>query len=111
MVMVHKPGLQEHDFDHRPDVSFPIARLPEFIRLHEAIAGVVAPSRVVAVAVNSSLSADDDEARRVIAATAAETGLPADDPVRFGGANLWRAVRRAVDELPLVDPPAPPAGR
>ena len=111
MVMVHKPGLEEHDFDHRPDISFPIARLPEFIRLHEAIAGVVAPSRVVAVAVNSSLSADDDEARRVIAATAAETGLPADDPVRFGGANLWRAVRRAVDELPLVDPAAPPAGR
>ena len=25
MVMVHKPGLAEHDFDHLPDVSFPIA--------------------------------------------------------------------------------------
>ena len=33
MVMVHKPGLAEHDFEHLPDASFPIARLPDFIRL------------------------------------------------------------------------------
>ena len=33
---------------------------------------------------------DDDEARRVIAADRrAETGLPADDPVRFGADRLW----------------------
>ena len=25
MVMVHKPGLAEHDFDHLPEASFPIA--------------------------------------------------------------------------------------
>ena len=25
MVLVHKPGLAEHDFDHLPDASFPIA--------------------------------------------------------------------------------------
>ena len=28
MVMVHKPGLATHDFDHRPDARFPIAKLP-----------------------------------------------------------------------------------
>jgi uncharacterized NAD-dependent epimerase/dehydratase family protein len=102
MVMVHKPGLAVHDFDHRPDVSFPIARLPEFIRLHEAVAAAVAPSRVVAVALNTSLIAEDAEARRVIEATSAETGLPADDPVRFGGARLWSAIRAAVNALPWV---------
>lgn len=102
MIMVHKPGLLEHDFVHRPDVSFPIARLPSFIRLHEAIAGVVAPSRVVAVALNTSLIGDDTDARRAIEAAAAETGLPADDPVRFGGARLWDEVRQAVDALPWV---------
>ena len=85
MVMVHKPGLAEHDFDHRPDVSFPIAKLPGFIALHEQVAGLVAPSKVVAMALNTSLIADDDEARRVIEEIAAETGLPTDDPVRFGG--------------------------
>ncbi|HYL39767.1 MAG TPA: DUF1611 domain-containing protein, partial [Candidatus Binatus sp.] len=102
MVMVHKPGMPNHLFDHLPDVSFPIARLPEFIRLHEAVAGMVSPSKVVAVALNTSLYPDDAEARRVIAATEAETGLPAGDPVRFGAADLWPRIRDAVDALPWV---------
>jgi len=102
MVLVHKAGLAAHDFDHLPDRSFPIAPLRPFIELHERIAGTVAPSKVVAVAVNTSLIADDAEARRVIAALSAETGLPADDPVRFGAAALWPAVRDAVDALPWV---------
>ena len=99
MVMVHKPGLEEHDFDHLPDVSFPIARLPGFIRLHEEMAGLVAPSRVVAVALNTSLIADAAEARRVIAATAKETGLPCDDPFRFGAAPLWAVIQERVEAL------------
>jgi uncharacterized NAD-dependent epimerase/dehydratase family protein len=102
MVMVHKPGMAYHDFDHGPDVRFPIAQLPPFIALHEQVAGLVAPSKVVAVALNTSLIPDPDEARRVIAATAAETGLPCDDPVRFGGDALWREVEAAVDALPWV---------
>ena len=85
MVMVHKPGMAEHDFDHLPEARFPIASLRPFIALHEQVAGLIAPSKVVAVALNTSLIADDDEARRIVAATAAETGLPCDDPVRFGG--------------------------
>jgi uncharacterized NAD-dependent epimerase/dehydratase family protein len=102
MVMVHKPGLAAHDFDHRPDVSFPIARLPEFIRLHESVAGLVAPSRVVAVALNTMLYPDENAARRVVDEIAEETGLPTDDPVRFGGDRLWPAIRDAVDGLPWV---------
>jgi len=102
MVMVHKPGLADHDFDHLPDASFPIASLPAFIDLHERVAGLVAPSRVVAVALNTSLIPDEREARRIIEATAAETGLPADDPVRFGPDRLWAAIRERVDELPWV---------
>jgi uncharacterized NAD-dependent epimerase/dehydratase family protein len=103
MVMVHKPGLAEHDFDHLPEASFPIAKLSPFIALHEQVAGLVAPSKVVAIAVNSSLYADDDEARAVIAAIEAETGLPADDPYRFGADRLWAAIRAGVDALPWVD--------
>ena len=102
MVMVHKPGLAVHDFDHRPDVSFPIAKLPGFIAMHEQVAGLVAPSRVVAMALNTSLIPSEDEARRVIDDIAAETGLPTDDPVRFGADRLWPAVRDAVDALPWV---------
>ena len=102
MVMVHKPGLATHDFDHRPDVSFPIAKLPGFIALHEQVAGLVAPSKVVAMALNTSLIPSDDDARRVIEEIAAETGLPTDDPVRFGADRLWPAIREAVDALPWV---------
>ena len=104
MVMVHKPGLAEHDFDHLPEASFPIASLPGYIDLHERVAGLVAPSKVVAVALNTSLYPDDAEARRIIAATEAETGLPADDPVRFGADRLWRAIHDRVNALPWVDP-------
>jgi uncharacterized NAD-dependent epimerase/dehydratase family protein len=55
---------------------------------------------VVAIAVNTSLIASEEEARAEVARIAAETGLPADDPVRFGGARLWREIQRAVDALP-----------
>jgi len=102
MVMVHKPGLREHDFDHLPDTSFPIAELRPFIELHERIAGLVAPSKVVAVALNTSLYPDDGEARAIIAAIAAETGLPTDDPFRFGADRLWPQIRERVDVLPWV---------
>jgi uncharacterized NAD-dependent epimerase/dehydratase family protein len=103
MILVHKPGQTEHDFEHLPEASFPIAELGPFIELHERIAGLVAPSAVVALALNTSLFADDAEARRVIDAIADETGLPADDPVRFGPDRLWAAVRERVDALPWVE--------
>jgi uncharacterized NAD-dependent epimerase/dehydratase family protein len=103
MIMVHKPGLADHDFDHLPEASFPIAPLAPFIELHERIAGLVAPSRVVAVALNTALYPDDRDARRIIEETAAETGLPVDDPVRFGADRLWPAVRERVDSLPWVE--------
>jgi uncharacterized NAD-dependent epimerase/dehydratase family protein len=102
MVMVHKPGLENHDFEHRPDVRFPIAKLPGFIKLHEQVAGLVAPSKVVAMALNTTLYPSDDDAQRIIDEIAAETGLPTDDPVRFGADRLWPAVRDAVDALPWV---------
>ena len=104
MILVHKPGLAEHDFDHLPDASFPIAELGPFIELHERVAGLVAPSEVVAIAANTSLYPDDDEARRIIAELEAETGLPTDDPVRFGPDRLWAALRQRVDALPWVAP-------
>lgn len=99
MVMCHKPGLAEHDFTHLPDRHFPIPALPGFIELHERVAGMVAPSRVVALALNTSLHPDDDEARAIIETLGRETGLPTDDPVRFGPDRLWAAVRQRVDAL------------
>ena len=102
MVLVHKPGLAEHDFDHLPEASFPIARLPDFIALHETVAGLVAPSMVVGIALNTSLFPDEAEARRIIDWTETETGLPAADPVRFGADGLWSAIHQRVEALPWV---------
>ena len=102
MVMVHKPGLAEHDFDHLPEASFPIPRLPDFIRLHESVAGLVAASKVVAIAANTSLYPDDAEARRIVEQIEAETGLPSADPVRFGADRLWREIHAALEALPWV---------
>ncbi len=102
MVMVHKPGLAEHDWDHVAGRRFPLQPLTDFIRLHEQVAGIVAPSKVVAIALNTSLYPNPDDARRVIAETAAETGLPVDDPVRFGPERLWAAIQAGVEALDLV---------
>jgi uncharacterized NAD-dependent epimerase/dehydratase family protein len=102
MVLVHKAGTTEHDFDHLPDASFPIAPLGPFIDLHERVAGLVAPSKVVAVAVNTSAIPDEADARAEVTRIAAETGLPTDDPVRFGPAPLWTEIERAVDRLPWL---------
>jgi uncharacterized NAD-dependent epimerase/dehydratase family protein len=102
MVLVHKAGQTQHDFDHLPDASFPIAPLRPFVELHERVAGLVAPSKVVAIALNTSLIASDEEARAEIARVAAETGLPVDDPFRFGPRPLWAEIERAVDALPAV---------
>ena len=102
MVLVHKPGLADHDFDHLPERTFPIQPLAPFIALHEQVAGLVAPSRVVAIALNTSLIASEEDARAEIARTAAETGLPCDDPVRFGGDRLWAAIEDGVEALPWV---------
>jgi uncharacterized NAD-dependent epimerase/dehydratase family protein len=102
MVLVHKAGQTEHDFDHLPDASFPIADLRPFIDLHERVAGLVAPSKVVAIALNTWSIPDEDAARAEIARVAAETGLPTDDPVRFGPSSLWAEIERAVDALPTI---------
>jgi uncharacterized NAD-dependent epimerase/dehydratase family protein len=102
MVLVHVPGMTDHDFDHLPGRRFPLKPLPDFIRIHEEVAELVAPSKVVAVALNTSRISDEAEARRTIAETEAETGLPCDDPVRFGGEGLWRRIEAAVDALPWI---------
>jgi uncharacterized NAD-dependent epimerase/dehydratase family protein len=49
------------------------------------------PAKVAAIALNTS-SVSKEEARSAIAAAEEETGLPADDPVRFGAAKLLDAV-------------------
>lgn len=87
-VLCHKAGATE--IEGSP--GHPIPPLPELVRLHEAVSLPRRPAQVVCIALNTGELERDDEARTAIAEAAAETGLPADDPVRFGGRFLLDAL-------------------
>jgi uncharacterized NAD-dependent epimerase/dehydratase family protein len=70
----------------------PIPPLAELVELHERVALPARRAQVACLALNTSAFESDDDARAAIAAAAAETGLPADDPVRFGSGSLLDAV-------------------
>jgi len=69
-----------------------IPPLRELVELHERISLPRRKAVVACVAVNTSAIESDDAARDEITAAAEKTGLPADDPVRFGSSRLLDAV-------------------
>jgi len=73
----------------------PIPSLRELVELHERISLPARRARVAAIALNTRLL-DENEAHAAIRAAEAETGLPADDPVRFGPARILDAVLAAL---------------
>ena len=75
----------------------PIPPLPELVELHERMALPARPAKVAALALNTRLL-DEAGARVAIAAAEAQTGLPADDPVRFGPGRVLDAVLAALPE-------------
>jgi uncharacterized NAD-dependent epimerase/dehydratase family protein len=86
-VLCHKAGERFVDEDER----FPIPPLSELADLYERLSLLARPARVAAVALNTS-ALGEEEARAAVAAAERETGLPANDPVRFGAGNLVDAV-------------------
>jgi D-glutamate N-acetyltransferase len=71
-----------------------IPPLRDLVDLHERLALPARPARVAAIALNTRL-VDEAEARAAVEAAEEDTGLPADDPVRFGAAKLVDAVLAA----------------
>jgi D-glutamate N-acetyltransferase len=94
-VLCHQAGTTE--VEGYP--GHPLPSLPELVALHEAISLPRRKAKVACLAINTRTIVGDDEARSVIAAAEDETGLPADDPVRFGARRLLDAV---LDALPPV---------
>ena len=90
MVFVHEPGRELIDGNPR----FPIRDLPELIDDYVRMARHVRPAAVVAVALKTN-RIDEDAARAAIVETERETGLVADDPVRFGAGRILDAVLSA----------------
>jgi uncharacterized NAD-dependent epimerase/dehydratase family protein len=90
-VLCHELGREtvEGDATHSP-----IPSLRELVDLHERMSLRLRPAKVACIALNTSF-ASEAEARDAIAAAEAETGLPADDPVRYGADRLVDAVVEA----------------
>jgi uncharacterized NAD-dependent epimerase/dehydratase family protein len=88
LVLVHKAGATA--LRNYPDL--PIPPLPELITAYETVASRVRPTRVAAIALNTSDLGTDDAAREAIAAAESDTGLVADDVVRFGPERVLDAV-------------------
>jgi uncharacterized NAD-dependent epimerase/dehydratase family protein len=79
------------------DVAIPDLKM--LCRLHESTLAPIKPAPCVAVALNTrNLSAAQAQAH--IQQVQAQTGLPTDDVVRFGGAKLWQSVRTASERTP-----------
>jgi D-glutamate N-acetyltransferase len=87
LVLCHMAG--ETEIEGSPGHTIP--PLVELVELHERLALPARPARVAAVALNTR-RLEEDEARRAMEAAEEETGLVADDPVRFGPGRLLDAV-------------------
>lgn len=98
MVLVHQPGRLDHTgWEGKSGPAVPIKSVVENIRMYEVASSMVAPSSVVAVALNTFLLTEE-QAHAEIASVAAETGLPVDDPYRFGPERLFAAIRERLEQ-------------
>jgi uncharacterized NAD-dependent epimerase/dehydratase family protein len=71
--------------------GYPLPSLPEIVELHERASLPLRPARVAAIALNTR-DLDDEGARAAAQAVQEETGLPTDDPVRFGASKVLDSV-------------------
>lgn len=86
-VLCHVAGAT--NIEGYPD--HPLPSLNELIELHERVSLPLRPAKVAAIALNTR-ALGDDQARAAAEAVASETGLPTDDPVRFGAGRVLDAV-------------------
>src|SRR5262249_51406508 len=91
LVLCHLAG--QPYVDDNP--AFPMPSLTELVELHERSALLARPAPVLAVALNTR-GLEEGDARAAVAEAASETGLPADDPGRFGAGQVVDAVLQRV---------------
>jgi uncharacterized NAD-dependent epimerase/dehydratase family protein len=90
-VLCHRAGQTE--VEGYP--GHPIPSLEELVELHERAALPARRARVEGIALNTR-ELDEAQARAAIAAAEGETGLPTDDPLRFGSVKLVDALLATV---------------
>lgn len=77
--------------------DYPVPNLPQIIKVSETMTEFVRPAKVIGIAMNT-VGLDEDQARQAIARASDETGLPCNDPVRFGAKNLVDAIIAAKEK-------------
>jgi uncharacterized NAD-dependent epimerase/dehydratase family protein len=87
LVLCHVPGTTE--IEGSP--GHPIPPLTDLVDLYQRMSLPARPTVVACIALNTS-RLDEQEAREAVRIAEDETGLPADDPVRFGSGKLLDAV-------------------
>ncbi len=87
LVLVHRAG--DTEIEGVPGHVIP--PLPDLVDLYERLALPARPAGVAAIALNTG-RLGEEAARKAVAAVTEETGLPTDDPVRFGPDRLLEAV-------------------
>jgi uncharacterized NAD-dependent epimerase/dehydratase family protein len=86
MVLVHQVSRKT-----MKNLPYPMPSLPDSIKAYEHMASLLAPSKVVAISLDTR-GLDEAGALRAIQEASNLTGLPANDPIRFGAANLLDAI-------------------
>ncbi len=86
---------------HIEEYATPALGYRALIDLHEALLATVKPAPVIGIALNTR-GLSDDEARAEIARAKTETGLPADDVVRFGAAGFYKDVAPRIVKRPQL---------
>jgi uncharacterized NAD-dependent epimerase/dehydratase family protein len=96
MILCHQAS-REYIGDYRKASWLRIPPLSEYVEVYERIAGMVHPSKVVGIAMNTYDMTEDD-ARAACERAAVETGLPCTDPVRFDPVPLYEAIEQAAQQ-------------
>ncbi len=95
MILCHQPSRQ-HIGDYRAAAWLAIPPLDRYVEWYEQAAGMVHPSRVLGISLNT-YDLSEAQARRACEDATRLTGLPATDPVRFGNEPLVDAIVAARD--------------
>lgn len=86
LVLAHVAGRNHIEGYQTPTLSY-----RELIRTYESLCAGVKPAKVIGISLNTS-SLSEEEARRAINEARTQTGLPADDLVRFGAEAFYDAI-------------------
>src|SRR5881409_2034890 len=91
LILCHQASREYIGDYHGREPWVRIPPLPELVEIYERAAAPVRPTKVIGICLNT-FDMTEAAARAAVAQAAADTGLPATDPVRFGAGPLVDAI-------------------